>query len=79
MICFKEVRNYLFSLLLTTNYLLLTHMSQDRLLRLKCGVCKSANYYTSKNKKLVTKKLALNKFCKTCRKKTKHKETKITG
>ena len=54
-------------------------MSQDRLLRLKCVTCKNANYYTSKNKKLVTKKLELNKFCKTCRKSTKHKEAKITG
>lgn len=54
-------------------------MSQDRLLRLKCGTCKSPNYYTSKNKKLVTKKLSLNKFCKKCKKTTKHKEAKITG
>jgi len=54
-------------------------MSQDRLLKLKCSVCKSGNYYTSKNKKLVTKKLGLNKFCKKCGKTTKHKEAKITG
>ena len=54
-------------------------MSQDRLLRLKCSVCKSANYYTSKNKKLVTAKLGLNKYCKKCKKTTKHKEAKITG
>ena len=54
-------------------------MSQDRLLRLKCSVCKSANYYTSKNKKLVTKKLGLKKFCKDCVKNTMHKEAKITG
>ena len=54
-------------------------MSQDRLLRLKCSVCKSANYYTSKNKKLVPKKLGLKKFCKDCVKNTMHKEAKITG
>ncbi len=54
-------------------------MSQDRLFRLKCSVCKNANYYTSKNKKLVPKKIELLKFCKTCRKKTKHKEAKMTG
>ena len=53
--------------------------SQDRLLRLKCSVCKQANYYTSKNKKLVTKKLEFNKFCKFCKKSTKHKEAKMTG
>lgn len=54
-------------------------MSQDKLLRMKCGVCKEANYYTRKNKKTVVKKLELLKFCKSCRKKTKHKEAKITG
>ena len=54
-------------------------MSQDRLMRMKCGVCKQANYYSSKNKKLVVKKLELLKFCKWCRKKTKHKEAKMTG
>lgn len=54
-------------------------MSQDRLLRLKCSVCKNANYYTSKNKKLVTKKLEFMKLCKNCGKRTKHKEAKITG
>lgn len=54
-------------------------MSQDRLLKFKCSVCKNGNYYTSKNKKLVTKKLSLNKFCNTCAKHTKHKEAKITG
>ncbi len=54
-------------------------MSQDRLLKLKCTVCKNGNYYTSKNKKLVTKKIELKKFCKTCKKNTKHKEAKLTG
>ena len=54
-------------------------MSQDRLFRLKCTVCKSANYYTDKNKKLVTKKIELKKYCKKCRKSTKHKEAKIVG
>lgn len=54
-------------------------MSQDRLLKMKCTVCKSGNYYTSKNKKLVTKKLDLMKFCKKCGKNTKHKEAKLTA
>lgn len=66
-------------LLLTTNYLLLINMSQDRLFKLKCSVCKSANYYTDKNKKLVTRKIELKKYCKKCRKSTKHKEAKITS
>ncbi len=54
-------------------------MSQDRLLRFKCAVCKNANYYSSKNKKLVVKKLELKKFCANCKKSTSHKEAKITG
>ena len=54
-------------------------MSQDNLLRLKCTVCKQANYYTTKNKKKVERKLDLAKYCKWCKKKTAHKEAKITG
>jgi len=51
-------------------------MSQDSLLKMQCSVCKNVNYWTSKNKKLVTKKLEYSKFCKHCRKHTPHKETK---
>jgi len=54
-------------------------MSQDKLIRMKCSVCKRANYYTSKNKKTVEKKLAYKKFCKWCKKTTAHKEAKMTG
>ena len=54
-------------------------MSQDRLFKLGCTKCKRINYWSSKNKKLVTKKIELKKFCKTCVKNTKHKEAKITG
>jgi len=54
-------------------------MSQDNLLRLKCSICKSANYYTSKNKKKVERKLEFKKFCKKCKKQTVHKEAKMTG
>lgn len=51
-------------------------MSQDRLLKLACTECKRVNYWTSKNKKLVTKKLEYEKYCKWCKKRTKHKELK---
>ncbi len=51
-------------------------MSQDRLLRLNCSVCKNTNYWTSKNKKLVERKLEFKKYCKFCRKQTIHKEAK---
>ena len=52
------------------------YMSQDRLFKLACTECKRINYWSSKNKKLVTKKIELNKFCKWCKKNTKHKEVK---
>lgn len=54
-------------------------MPQDNLLRMKCTVCKSANYYTSKNKKKVERKIELKKFCKKCKKRTPHKEVRMTG
>lgn len=43
---------------------------------LKCTECKNENYRTEKNKKNTTERLELNKFCDTCRKTTKHKESK---
>ena len=41
---------------------------------LVCTVCKSRNYVTIKNKLNSPEKLALKKFCSTCRKHTPHKE-----
>ena len=46
------------------------------LIKLRCSTCKSTNYYTRKNKKLVERKIELSKFCKKCRKHTSHKEAK---
>ncbi|MBN3039297.1 MAG: 50S ribosomal protein L33 [Candidatus Omnitrophica bacterium] len=43
---------------------------------LACSSCKRRNYHQSKNKKNVTTKLELSKYCKFCRKHTKHKEIK---
>ncbi|HUX35924.1 MAG TPA: 50S ribosomal protein L33 [Candidatus Paceibacterota bacterium] len=51
----------------------------DNLIGMKCSVCGTRNYYTRKNKKQVERKIELSKYCKKCRKSTKHKETKITG
>lgn len=51
-------------------------MSQDRLIKLQCSKCKRINYWTEKNKKLVTRKIELKKFCKWCRASTTHKEAK---
>ena len=51
-------------------------MSQDRLIKMACQDCKRINYWTSKNKKLVERKLEFKKFCKWCQKHVSHKETK---
>ncbi len=48
----------------------------EKLIKLRCGVCKKMNYYTRKNKKSVERKIELKKFCKWCRKQTPHKEAK---
>ena len=41
-----------------------------------CGECKRRNYNSTKNKKQNPEKLELSKYCKFCRKRTKHKEIK---
>ncbi|MBI5682474.1 MAG: 50S ribosomal protein L33 [Deltaproteobacteria bacterium] len=46
------------------------------IITLACTECKNRNYTTTKNKKTVTEKLELKKFCEHCRKHTLHKETK---
>ncbi|MBI4068402.1 50S ribosomal protein L33 [Candidatus Kaiserbacteria bacterium] len=51
-------------------------MAQKQLIKLACSTCKEINYWSRKNKKLVERKIELNKFCKHCRKKTSHKEVK---
>ena len=45
-------------------------------LKLQCKDCKGINYFTHKTKKMVDEKLELNKFCKSCKKHTLHKEMK---
>ncbi|MFA5094244.1 MAG: 50S ribosomal protein L33 [Candidatus Omnitrophota bacterium] len=42
----------------------------------ECTACKNRNYSSTKNKKNVTERLELKKFCKFCRKHTAHKEIK---
>lgn len=48
------------------------------LFQMKCEECKNINYTTSKNPAENKGKLELKKFCKTCRKRTPHKEVKIS-
>jgi len=47
------------------------------LLSLSCPECKRRNYTTDKNKRTMTDKLELSKYCRFCRKHTLHKESKI--
>ncbi|HWP61765.1 MAG TPA: 50S ribosomal protein L33 [Candidatus Paceibacterota bacterium] len=51
-------------------------MSQDQLFKLACTKCGRTNYWSRKNRKLVTRKIELKKFCKHCRLQTVHKEAK---
>ena len=44
---------------------------------LACPECKRRNYTTTKNKKTMTDKLSLKKFCPACRSHTQHKEGKV--
>jgi large subunit ribosomal protein L33 len=46
------------------------------IITLACSECRNRNYTTTRNKKTMTEKLELKKFCSTCRKHTTHKETK---
>lgn len=43
---------------------------------LACSECKQRNYNTMKNKKNDPDRLEMNKYCRFCKKKTLHKETK---
>ncbi len=43
---------------------------------LACSECKNRNYTTTRNKKTMTERVELRKYCATCRKHTTHKETK---
>jgi len=43
---------------------------------LACTVCSQRNYDSMKNKKNDSERLEMEKYCRFCRKHTKHKETK---
>ena len=51
-------------------------MSQINLIKLQCAKCKRINYHSRKNKKTVERKIELQKYCKWCKKRTMHKESK---
>ena len=46
------------------------------IIAMACPECKRRNYSTTKNKKKTTERLEFNKFCRSCRKHTGHKESK---
>jgi large subunit ribosomal protein L33 len=46
------------------------------IITLQCTECKRRNYSTTKNKKTMTEKLELKKFCSHDRKRTLHREVK---
>ena len=48
----------------------------QEIITLACTECKRRNYTTTKNKKTTTEKLERSKYCKFCKKHTKHKEIK---
>ncbi len=46
------------------------------IITLACSECRNRNYTTTKNKKTMSEKLELKKYCSACNKHTVHKETK---
>jgi len=51
-------------------------MSQENMIKLQCTECKTINYFSRKNKKILKERLEMKKFCAGCNKHTLHKETK---
>ncbi len=47
------------------------------IISLQCTECKRKNYTTTKNRRTMTGKLELKKFCSACGKHTPHKESKV--
>ena len=46
------------------------------IITMQCTECKNRNYSNTKNKKTMTERLELKKFCRTCRKHQVHREIK---
>ena len=46
------------------------------IIQLACGECKRRNYSTTKNKKTMSGRMEIKKYCRFCRKHTPHKESK---
>ena len=48
------------------------------IIKLTCQSCKRDNYVTDKNKRTMTEKFSIKKYCRACDKHTDHKEGKIS-
>jgi large subunit ribosomal protein L33 len=48
------------------------------IIKMTCGNCGRANYTTTKNKRTMSEKFEIKKFCPVCRKHFPHKEGKIS-
>ena len=59
-----------------TEVLLMAAKGPRENITLECTECKRRNYTTSKNKRNNTDRLEIVKYCKYCKKRTTHKETK---
>ena len=46
------------------------------IIHFQCTVCSRLNYNSTKDKKKKPERIELNKYCRFCRKRTPHKETK---
>lgn len=51
-------------------------MARENLVKMRCEVCRSINYFTARNKKKIKEKLSMKKHCPKCKKHTTHKEMK---
>jgi large subunit ribosomal protein L33 len=48
------------------------------IIKMTCGNCGRSNYTTTKNKRTMSEKFEIKKFCPVCRKHFAHKEGKIS-
>jgi large subunit ribosomal protein L33 len=48
------------------------------IIKMTCGNCNRANYHTTKNKRTMSEKFEIKKYCPVCRKHFPHKEGKIS-
>ncbi|MCX6797987.1 MAG: 50S ribosomal protein L33, partial [Candidatus Falkowbacteria bacterium] len=46
------------------------------MIKLECTECKTINYFSKKNKKILKERLEMKKYCPVCKTHTLHKETK---